>query len=223
MKDELPKALELPADAKPLTKAECYHVCRSLLQGIMRSEVDAGIITEQEAQGLLLYFAPSAGRVPKTPQDYVAKFAANPKTELRVVLQFLYSDGRHLFGTDGHTAAWCETDLEPGLYNARTMDRVANFDGKYPDIRRLLPKKEKHRPLNLDEWEANETGGVKSPLLYYRNPEGVAFNRDYIARCLKGSVLAHYQPAKDASSPMRGRVQFKSGEAAFFVVMPVRV
>lgn len=209
--------ISIKSTDKPLNKSEAYHLARLLITA-------PDTVSAEERRGLLLHFAPTAGRVPKSSLEYVAQFVSKP-TDVRYYLQYLHSDGKRLWASDGHTAAWCSTVLPAGFYHPRTGDPV-DVDGKFPDIERVIPTRREQLPLALEDWPGEERLGIKSPELRLVSPSGIKFHRDYILRALKGTESAVFQDSIQTDSsytPLRGSVKIKGTHGtAQFIVMPIR-
>lgn len=212
----MPETIEIKSTDKPLNKSEAYHIARLLV-------TDPEAVSMAERRGLLLHFAPSAGRVPKTAREYVAQFVAKP-SEFRYHLQYLWSDGSKLWATDGAAAAWCPTELPEGYYHPRTGDPV-EVEGSFPGLPRVIPEKRKREPLILEDWKGEEAQGIKGADLRLVSPAGVRFSRALVLRAMKGCASVTYQEALKGPhtyTPMRGAVKLKAGEVAQFVIMPIK-
>lgn len=143
-----------PSDRK-LTRTQAYQLVHKL------AEADA----PEDLRELLLYFAPGIPAKPKDSEQWLSKFVSDKK-DLRIQLNYLYSNGERLCATDGMTLAWSDTKLPEGYYEPKTMWPVG-INTRYPDIDRLIPE-ETSRPylLTLDELNIVSTGFARESFVY---------------------------------------------------------
>lgn len=113
------------AGIKRATKKEAFDIVRDAL-------LTGDAMTSNQLQALLLYFAPPVPARPKTPEQWVAK-AVGVK-DARTWVNYLQSDGRYLYGTDGHRVHRCATDLPAGAYCPKTMLPVTGDDAAAPSV-----------------------------------------------------------------------------------------
>lgn len=101
---------------------------------------------------LLAFFAESKPKA-KTVFGWVASAVA--KKDVRKYLQYVFSDGSKIVGTDGTALHAADTDLPTGLYDPVTGLKMFELDpgtdaahpGKYPEWKRILPRLEDKGPI----------------------------------------------------------------------------
>lgn len=111
------------AGIKRPNKSEAFNIVRDAL-------LTGDALTSNQLQALLLYFAPPVPAKPKTGAQWVARAAGTKDT--RKWVNYLHSDGRHLYGTDGHRMHRCRTDLPAGAYCPRTLLPVTGDSAAWP-------------------------------------------------------------------------------------------
>lgn len=107
------------AGIKRASKSEAFDIVRDAL-------LTGDAMTSNQLQALLLYFAPPVPARPKTPEQWVARAAGTKDT--RPWVNYLHSDGQHLYGTDDHRVHRCPTELPAGVYCPKTMLPVTGVD-----------------------------------------------------------------------------------------------
>ena len=133
----LREVAELAGDTR-VSKADAAKALITLLTEYPK---DAHVDSLMRARmvALYTYFLPLV-KSPETPEDWVA-LACKPKRQAaqqRPALQWVYSTGSEIVGTDGHRLHSYKTDKYPeGLYQPRGMVRVSVTE-KYPDYERVL-------------------------------------------------------------------------------------
>lgn len=113
------------AGIKRATKKEAFDIVRDAL-------LTGDPVTSNQLQALVLYFAPPVPARPKTAEQWVAKAAGT--RDVRPWVNYLHSDGRHLYGTDGHRAHRCLTKLPAGAYCPKTLLPVTGDDAAAPSV-----------------------------------------------------------------------------------------
>jgi len=100
---------------------------------------------------LYAYFMPATPATPKKPIDWVAK--AVPRDDVRMHLNWIYSDGTCLYGTDGHRLHAHPLPRKHS-YKKGFYDRAGNFafkeypsGQKFPDTDRVTP--EENTPMRV--------------------------------------------------------------------------
>jgi len=158
--------------------------------------------------------------VPRTPEKWVAS-AVCGKDDIREYLQYVYSDGTRIIGTDGHRMHIWKTDKYPkGFYHPKTMDKsTVPDDYRYPDVDRVIPKtfREDYVSSATIEVEQLSISSEGHPIIIYKvGPAAV--NAQYLDAALAGfkgeTTLIHYV---DANSAIKIDADDKLA-----VVMPVR-
>ena len=162
-------------------------------------------LTEVEIDSLINYFAPSVPSSPKTAFQWVARAVAI--NDIRFYLNYVYVSEGVMYATDGHRLHWADTDLANGYYDAKT-GLPAKCDGKYPDVRRVIPRLEQ-----MQKFDGSPTAGAR----YINRKEvhtltygDLEFNRGYVNDASPTAVYLDTQK-------MRGSNEF--GE---FVIMCMR-
>ena len=115
---------------------------------------DEWSLADRELQLASLYnfFRPTAPKKPKTAFDFVAKGKADSK-EVRVYLQFPWSDGDNLYSSDGGIAIKVEgVGLPEGFYSSEhvKLDNCVNQIGVAPNFEQLFNGK-RERTLLVSE------------------------------------------------------------------------
>lgn len=113
------------AGIKRATKQEAFDIVHDAL-------ISGDPVTSNQLQALLLYFAPPVPARPKTAEQWVAKAAG--VRDVRPWVNYLQSDGKHLYGTDGHRAHRCPTDLPAGAYCPKTLLPVTGDYAAAPSV-----------------------------------------------------------------------------------------
>lgn len=163
-------------------------------------------LTESEIDSLINYFAPSVPSSPKTAFQWVARAVAI--NDIRQYLQFVHVSDGVMYATDGHRLHWADTDLTNGYYDAKT-GLPAKCDGKFPDVRRVMPKLERMQEIEaLVQPPATEY--IKRKQYFTLTYNGVKFNKIYVDAAMPEKAFVD-------SQHMRGSNIF--GE---FVIMNMR-
>lgn len=196
----------LDASVKPATRTQAFQIIQEAIQSERQLE-------REELEALFKHFAPNiSSKAAKTPEQWAAKAVAGPK-DVRYYLQYLHSDGKHLYATDGHRIHWIPTTLEAGFYDPKTLQPV-KLDATYPNVLRVIPEHSGplvtyiHKDCPLD---TDKTGKWQQQSL-----DGVLFNPKYLADASNGTMGIHVE-LRGPTDPIRGKSEF--GE---FVVMPLR-
>lgn len=109
-----------------------------------------------------------------TEEQYAARFTCG-ENEIRPYLAYIFSNGDQLFATTGTVACIVCTDLELGVYDPDTLDKIEGFDTmSYPDLMTMIPteinltvkQKFKISELDVEVVGGTETlDGIKSVVL----------------------------------------------------------
>lgn len=176
---DLSKVVSLAVRSKKPSKAELHRVVLDLIQ--------CNRLDTAEAVALYAYFLPPVPAKPKTPEQWVAKAVA--KKDVRFYLEFLYSDGKRLMGTDGYRLHICPTEIPAGFYD-RALNRC-EVEARYPNVDQVIPK--------WDEEAAVTVTSAKLPvelidgkILAYRLPTGGIVNRQYWEEATAGAEQVRY-------------------------------
>lgn len=164
--------------------------------------------TDELLAELYSFFLPSMPKKPKTDEQWVAKAMASK--DVRHYLNYLYSDGRRLMATDGVRLHICETGLPVGFYDSQLSP--VKVDAKYPDVDRLIPKKNGPGIL-VGALNAGPTDGR---LFTYTLPSGGKINKRYYDEMTCGESVYLQQEGTQGAV----RLDFEDGRLA--VIMPLR-
>lgn len=194
---------------KDRNKEAVFDVVMNLLDDRSLSENDLAILYAQAIQ--------TKPARPRKPEKWVANAVA--KNDIREYLQYIYSDGKRIMGTDGHRLHIWYTDKYPkGFYNPKTMAAatVPN-DFRFPDVERVIPKTNSKDYAPSSTIEVSHLSVVMGlPLIGYKFGP-VAVNANYLDEALAGFAgypLIYYV---DGNSAVKIEEDNKLA-----VVMPVR-
>ena len=123
---DINKVATLATRIKKVNKAEAFAILRGYI-------AVGGELTEQDCAELYSFFLPSLPAQAKTLEQWVAKAVGD--RDVRFYLNYLYSDGKYLIGTDGHRMHRIGTKLKAGYYD-KALSKV-EVDYKYPDTARF--------------------------------------------------------------------------------------
>jgi len=179
--------------------------------------MEGGELLETEKESLYKYFSPALPKTAKEPWKWVAK--AVPTNDVRYYLNYLYSDGGRLIGTDGHRMHFIETDLKAGFYNPKTLDPIT-VDGRFPDIERVIPKKTNFKEYVLSDLVHGSTPLIKSGKTIEHVIIGkhkTHVNKDYLYQAFNKFDGVKISVGENDNSSILGQNDFGS-----FVIMPMR-
>jgi hypothetical protein len=114
------------------------------------------------------FVKPSSGKA-KTATEWVFRAVGNDKT--RSYLSLSYSDGTHLFATDGKRLHMVPTSLPKGFYDA-SGNPIERDDDFYPDCMRLINsakpvREEDFQTFHVDDLELTNIPEGDKPVMYY--------------------------------------------------------
>lgn len=112
----------LVTTATKASRAEAFALIKSLLEHA-DTLVALGVCWRHELEATFLHLAPTPKKHWTTPEAWVATAASADDTRFGGALQFLHSDGRELFASDGRRVHWCSTSRPVGSYCPRTFER----------------------------------------------------------------------------------------------------
>lgn len=165
-----------------------YEIAMKLIEDKSLSEHEIAVLY---AQGL-----DSRPAKPRKPEKWVANAVA--KDDIREYLQYIYSDGKRIMGTDGHRLHIWKTDKYPeGFYNPKTMKKASVPDSmRFPSVDRVIPNTRSDDCVSSAVIELAHAGSVTGrPLVVYKvGPAAV--NAHYLDAALDGfsgvTTLIHY-------------------------------
>lgn len=198
--------ISIDKNAKKLSKKEAYEAITALKVGKTLSEL--------EIDGLMLFFAPALPAKAKTAEQWVAKACAD-KTELREYLRYVYvrDDGK-MFGCDGHRVHECDSDLEPGYYEPKTMTRLSpQPDWKYPPIERVTVL---HCAGNF--MLEDMTRSVSKGLNIVSAGDDAHWNEKYVGQATNGNMAGEVKYLGGVMAKLQGESEFGQ-----YTIMGVRV
>lgn len=193
--------MRISRDAKKATKAEAYALVVDMKTG-------RRVLSPDDIDALLLYFAPTLPKKAKTVEQWVAKAAADPK-EGREYLRHLYVKDGVIMASDGHRAHRGKSTLADGYYCPRTFATV-DFDGAFPDLNRVYPDRKRLEEFNVAELDKGAIMGEKTSktLPYRRVPDSAAVNEAYLVDALNGREDGVIYYDAQASQNMAGDCEF---------------
>jgi len=109
------------------SKAKAFEFVSRLKQG--------GSLSEKEIDLLLNFFFPDVKASKRTALQWVGA-ATNPK-DLRPVCRYVHVDNGQAMASNGGLVSWCETVLENGIYDPKSLLPVID-SVSFPDIRRVI-------------------------------------------------------------------------------------
>lgn len=173
---------------------------RSLYELVIKIASNDGAVTVEELARFYRAYSPAHPAKPKIPEQWVWKAVA--KNDVRNYLNYAYSDGRRLIGTDGHRMhVWHTTLYSPGFYD-KNMVRIHEPEfARYPEIDRVIPnaKNTKHlkTPDDFKVFHNDESTKKPEPLVMC---EDVCFSDIYIKDAISGmkQPLVHLRDKTDA-------------------------
>ena len=204
------------------TRAEAYTVLKAALSTAQDNNQREEYFPVAQVESLLKYFLPARPAVSKTPEQWCAKVVAG-KSDPRYYLQYLYSDGSRLAGTDGYKLHITATDWPEGFYCPKTLAKV-DVDAKYPDIDRLLQyERPRTRTVVIADLESRlippTTRGSKKDVVAVKIAEGLWVQEQYLkqAVCNEDAATLRYDDSIHGDS-IHGDSKF--GE---FIIMSIKV
>lgn len=186
-----------------VTKRKAFNHLQDLLR--------LGDITPNAAAQLYAFFLPTPSRKPKSLFDWV--WLAVGRKDVRYYLNYAYSDGEFLYGTDGHRMHRAPTDLAAGFYDA--AGNQVEVDAKYPDISRVVtPAADDPVPVDVAAYPVEESGKHTG----YRLPNGAFVQKSFLddAVAFNGSPVVTLPAHAETST----RLDYNDGRLA--VIMPIR-
>ena len=136
---------------------------------------------------LILFFATRQKGVAKTAEQWVCRAVAIKDD--RPALNYMYVEKGIAYGTDGKRAHAASTGLENGYYDPASLERV-EFDGKFPEIERILELKGggcATFSTNIEELSRVEFVGV---IRYIHKPSDSVVSVEALREALNGDELA---------------------------------
>lgn len=202
--------MKLSTNYKP-RKSEAYNT-------IYNARKEGRQLEPIELDMLLNYFAPARSKNPKTPEEWVA--TACGKKDVRYYLNYLYVVDGVAYGTDGHRVHWCETEFEAGYYDP-AMLLLTECDGRYPDVKRVIPEK----LSGTDHVVGGEIAGTKRDsknraIHYVTLEHGGTFDRGYWNEAVVNDEATTYSVADVNSQYSRVRGRNKFGQ---FVISGIKI
>lgn len=200
--------ITLNANIGPAKRNDAFLMAQTLLEG--------GELSEIQKEALYKYFSPAVPKKAKKAWQWVAK-AVGVK-DVRYYINFLYSDGRRLIGTDGHRMHWIETDLEPGYYCPKTLERVV-CDGRFPDIDRVIPERKTFAQFYLKDLKHVSVPTKKSKPIECVEIGDIQtrINKEYLYQAANSGDMITASLGKADTETIYG-----SNEFGHFVIMPMR-
>lgn len=200
----------------------------ALYRGKLKKDAAEDLIVEMAARlpgeadnlaRLLALIKPPAV-VGKSLEAWVAKAAA--KKDVRKYLNFVYVNDGSMVATDGHRLHMAPCDLEPGMYDPKSMVKmwgldteVAGHPGRFPEYRRILPIADVE-PVENAKVEIKERLKLFTPCTVTLDGKTVGLNLEYweqaTARCTHVAVRGPHESL---------RLEGPNGILA--VIMPTRL
>ncbi len=204
--------MQLNTSITPMKRKDAAGLLRARLQDSQRDGGESISFNPTELEGLYKYFMSPVPSKPKTMPQWVSK--ATPKNDVRLYLNYLYSDGTTLYGCDGHRIHWAPDTRPEGYYCPKSFHAIEH-QGTYPDVERIIKQK---RPdfLVCDTAQAvtKWAHGVEN----IEGAPGVWLNKLYLQQALAGATVFDMEyDAECRHTSVKGRSEF--GE---FVIMPIR-
>lgn len=212
------EVITLASTIKKPTKAHALQIIQDVMNA---SGDDFGKLDYAELASLYAFFG-DRPRKAKTDDQWVSIAVA--KKDVRYYITCAYSDGKRLFGTDGHRLHWIPTDKPDGFYDAVSLEPV-NVSYKYPDVDRLIPDRSRLRTVTCrasglevvdSGWTDKRKGKTR---LAYKMPSGGHLLKTYLDEALSGASEFECNYAGPMDSIL---IQFKDSDRQA-VIMPVRV
>lgn len=200
---------KMSENAKKATRKAAYEMAVKLKQG--------EVLSDNELDSLLLYFAPSAPKVAKTAIEWVAKAVATK--DIRYYLNFIRVQDGFAYGTDGHRIHRAVSDLPTGFYCPKTLALVNDVGGTYPRVAEVMTRLKDADNTRATLGELTKGVSAKKPYLLHEGLD-VAISANYITSALNSSddsSVIEYEPYNS------GYRIHGSNEHGVFVVMPMRV
>lgn len=200
---------KMSENAKKATRKAAYEMAVKLKQG--------EVLSDNELDSLLLYFAPSAPKVAKTAIEWVAKAVAT--NDIRYYLNFIRVQDGFAYGTDGHRIHRAVSDLPTGFYCPKTLALVNDVGGTYPRVAEVMTRLKDADNTRATLGELTKGVSAKKPYLLHEGLD-VAISANYITSALNSSddsSVIEYEPYNS------GYRIHGSNEHGVFVVMPMRV
>jgi len=177
------------------------------------------IITETDAPAvddlarLYAYFLPKPPARAKTPMQWVAKAVAG-KSDVRVCLQHMYSNGEYLVASDGHRLHGITTTLPAGYYDI--AGNQITISDEYPDWCRILPEESCNIGTTIETLATERVADYVVVNLI----EDIWVNLRYLQAIANGAPTVTVTAYADTHQPVRVAGPFPG---SFAVIMPVNV
>lgn len=130
-------------------------------------------IAPDAAAKLYAFFMPAPSKKPKNVFDWV--WLAVAVRDVRCYLNYAYSDGEFLHGTDGWRVHRAPTDLAQGFYDAAGNHIESHW--RYPDISRvIIPADDQAQLVDVAAYPVEVVGQHTA----YRLPSGALVQKAFI-------------------------------------------
>lgn len=197
---------------KEYNKIELYQLTLEAIK-------NGGHLTEHQVAKLYRAFTPKHPAKPKTQEQWVWQAVA--VKDVRLYLNFAYSDGSRLIGTDGHRMhVWKTNKYAPGYYD-KNMIRVHETSwNRYPEIDRVVPDEKKLTvTVYKSDFEIIHTGDAKRPYPVMKHDD-IACDASYMESACSGLT----EPKIMYNEPTNALLVIdNAANNHFAVVMPRRI
>lgn len=200
--------------SKKPNKAEVFNMLNEIITGCDDDD-DKAALDDYQLGILYAFFLPPVGAVAKTPEQWIHKAVAGK--DVRGYLNWAYSDGKRLIGTDGRRLHVVQGEWPVGYYD-KAMNPVDD-KGRYPDIDRVIPSSKAPRH-DMPVGDLNAAPIIEGkPALRVEVIPGTWVNRGYWLDATRGQNVDCLRREDGEGSTVR--IDYADGRVA--VIMPVRV
>lgn len=175
-----------------------------------------GVINDDQLIDLYNYFMPNYKKS-KDLFSWVNNVVS--KEETRYYLGKVFVKKGVMMATDGHRLHMAPTELEDGFYDPAGIK--IEFDGKFPDVKRVIPKSKGSKRATWKRSEAevvNVDGYGGKPCQCYKLPHGNGINKKYFDEAVYGYDKVKYE-YNTKTDPIK--LIFPDGKKA--ILMPMRI
>ena len=168
--------IELSYNAEAFTKTEAYRAIMRLRAGEE--------LYGKDLDGLLLYFAPSIPKKPKSNMDWLSMACSTDAHTYSDVKRFIHVHDGKGYSTDGCRAHCAPVDLVDGCYCPYTHTLVEGGSNQWEMLDRVLTIPKDAVKFGIADVKKEAKEGHKGVTVNYRLPGSVTFNGGYFGQAI---------------------------------------